>query len=95
MASYSKHIRLNGMSSEHGLCSIIAPDRDHVRCARRAKGVLHTLGDAGIIAEQDAREERSLRFGESLRDDILGARLESEQPSERRKTLIACQHAHA
>jgi hypothetical protein len=40
-----------------------------VRRARHAESILHTLGDSGIIAEQDARKERGLRFGKDLRDD--------------------------
>ena len=66
-----------------------------MRCARRAKVLLHTLGNARVIAQQDASEKRSLRFGQDLHDGIVGVRLERIQPSERRKTLIMCQHIHA
>ena len=40
-----------------GLVLHLAGDGNDVRRARRAKGVLHALGDARIVAEQDAREE--------------------------------------
>jgi hypothetical protein len=68
-----------------------------MRCAYHVKGSLHTCGNAGIIAEQDAGEERRLRFGHAkrLRNDFLGARLERTprkrgEPREWCKTLIAC-----
>jgi hypothetical protein len=57
MESYSQHIRLKGMSSELGLCSDIATDRDDMGCARRAKVFLHTPGNSRIVAEQDAGEK--------------------------------------
>ena len=57
MKSYSEHIRLNGMSIEHGLVPVVAADGNDVRCARRAKGILHTLGNARIVAQQDTGEE--------------------------------------
>ena len=57
MESYSEHMRLNGMSSEHGSVPVVATDRNYVRRAHRAEGVLHTLGEAGIITEQNAGEE--------------------------------------
>ena len=47
-----------------------------MRRAGRAERILHALGDAGIVAEQDAGEERGLRLRQDLRDDVLGARLE-------------------
>ena len=62
---------------------------DDMGCARRAKCVLHTFRDARVIAKQNAGEERRLRFGEDLRNDVLGARLERVQPSERCKALFA------
>jgi hypothetical protein len=50
--------------------------------ACRAESVLHALGDASVIAEQDASEKRSLRFGHAkrLRDDVLGASFERTPP---------------
>jgi len=57
MESYSEHMRLNGMSSEHGSVPVVATDRNYVRRAHRAEGVLHALGEAGIITEQNAGEE--------------------------------------
>jgi len=71
MESYSGHIRLKGMSIEHGLCSIIAAYCYDMGRACRTKGILHAMGYAGIVAEQDAGEERRLWFGhaERLRDD--------------------------
>jgi hypothetical protein len=64
--------------------------------ARRAERILNTLGDTCVITQQDASEERRLQFGDAkrLRDDVLGARLERIQSSERRKALIARQHTH-
>jgi hypothetical protein len=57
-----------------------------------AECIVHALGNAGIVAEQDAGEQRGLRFGEDVRDDVLGMSLERKQPSEQRKTLIAREH---
>ena len=95
MKSYSEHIRLKGMSSEHGSVPVLPTDRDQMACACRAERILHIFGNAGVIAEQDAREERGLRFGQDLRDDVLGARLERVEPPEWSKTLIAREHRHA
>ena len=52
-----------------------------------------------IVAQQDAREERRLRFGEDVRDDVLGMSLERTlrkrgEPPEWNKTLIAREHYH-
>jgi NAD(P)-dependent dehydrogenase (short-subunit alcohol dehydrogenase family) len=64
--------------------------------ACRAEGVLYTLGDDRVVAEQNTPEKRGLRFGHAkrLRDDVLGARLERTprkrgEPPEWRKALIA------
>lgn len=57
MEGYSEHIRLKGMSGEHGVCSVIAADGNDMGCARRSKGILHTMGYAGIIAEQNTGEQ--------------------------------------
>jgi hypothetical protein len=54
------------------LHTYLARYRNDVRCARRAERILHALGNARIVAEQDAGEERRLWFRENLRDDILG-----------------------
>jgi hypothetical protein len=64
-------------------------------CARGAKGVLHALGNARVVAEQNTREERGLRFRKDVGDDVLGMSLERIEPSERRKALIAREHRHA
>ena len=56
--------------------NVVPADRNDMRRARGAEGVLHILGNACIIAKQDAREQRGLRLGKNLRDDVLGARLE-------------------
>lgn len=80
MEGYSEYIRLKGMSSEHGLVPVLPRYRNHVRRARRPKRFLHALGDARIIAEQNACQERGLRFGQNLRDNVFRTRLEGIQP---------------
>ena len=64
-----------------GLVLHLAADRQDVGCARDTKCFLQTLWHTRIIAQQDASEQRRLRFGKDLRDDVLGTRLERVQPS--------------
>jgi hypothetical protein len=45
-AKKSEHIRLNGMSSEHGLVPVLPADRDQTACACRAERILHIFGNA-------------------------------------------------
>lgn len=61
-----------------GLVLYLAADCNDMGCAHRVERILHALGDTGIIAEQDAREKRGLRFRHAmrLRDDVLGVRFE-------------------
>ena len=44
MEGYSEHIRLNGMSIEYGLCSVIAADSNDMRCAVVRKASCTLLG---------------------------------------------------
>ena len=79
-----------------GLVLHLAAYCDDMGCARRAESLLRALGDAGIVAQQDAGEKRSLRFGDAKRprDDVFRVGLEREQPRKGSKALIA-RHARA
>ena len=61
-----------------GLVLHLAADRDDVGRACRAKGILHTMGYAEILAKQDAHKEQGLRLkhAKCLHDDALDTHLE-------------------
>jgi hypothetical protein len=65
---------------------VVTADGNDMGRACRTKGILHAMGYAGIIAKQDAREERRLRFrhAERLRDDVLSVRRTIQYPVRRR-----------
>ena len=50
MEGYSGHIRLNGMSIEHGLVPVVATNGQHVGRSSDTKCLLQTLGDTRVIA---------------------------------------------
>ena len=60
-----------------------------------AKLVLYIRRQTGLVAEQNACQQRGLRLRQNVRDDFVGARFESEDRRQDRTALIVSQSADA